>query len=69
MHFIGLIQFGLISDNPYGLTQYDVLWKGHVLHKGLTGSEAGPEEREAFFAKGQACMRASALTKTVGAST
>ena len=63
---LGLIQYELISENPYGLTQEDVLWKGHVRHKGLTGEDASPEAREAFFAKDQACMRASALPKRYG---
>lgn len=63
---LGLIQYELISDNPYGLTQEDVLWEGHVRHKSLAGRDATPEAREAFFAKGQACMRVSALAKRYG---
>ena len=63
---LGLIQYELISENPYALTQEDVLWEGHVRHKGLTCKQTTPEAREAFFAAPMACLRASALPKRYG---
>ena len=63
---LGLIQYELISKAPYTLTQEDVLWEGHVRHKGLTSEEATLEAREAFFSKEMACLRASALPKRYG---
>lgn len=61
-----VIQYELISEAPYALTQEDVLWKTHVRHKGLSESEATPEARRAFLAKPRACLRASALPKRYG---
>ena len=56
----------MISEAPYALTQEDVLWEGHVSHKGLQNEEVTPEAREAFFSKERACLRASALPKRYG---
>ncbi len=63
---LALIQYELIAENPYTLTQEDVLWEGYIRHKELRGDEAGPKAREAFFSKPMACLRASALPKTYG---
>ncbi|MGI9174037.1 MAG: DUF6157 family protein [Rhodothermales bacterium] len=63
---LGLIQYELLAGSPYALTQEDVLWEGHVRHKGLPSEEATPEAREAFFSKEMACLRASALPKQYG---
>ncbi len=59
------IQFDLISKNPYKYTSDDVLF--HVFAEKNDLSEAEySSEREKYFSKGQACMRASALTKRYG---
>lgn len=58
-----LIQYELISSNPYGYTQEDVLWETHVRHKGIA---ATPKMREEFLVKPQACLRSSALPKKYG---
>ncbi len=61
-----LIQYELISNNPYAFTQEDILWETHVRHKGVPRSEATAKKREEFFAKPQACLRSSALPKKYG---
>ena len=59
------IQFELVSKNPYKFTSDDVLFQVYAERKDLMESELG-EAREQFFSKGQACMRASPLTKRYG---
>lgn len=59
------IQFELISKNPYQFTSDDVLFKVFAERQDLTESELD-EARKQFFSKGQACMRASPLTKRYG---
>lgn len=53
--------FEMIQGHPYRYTSDDVIYAAHVAAK-------GPEalSREAFFSKGQACLRASTLAKTLG---
>lgn len=62
---VALMQFELISKNPYQLTSDDVLFQVFAQRQDLTESELD-EAREQFFSKGQACMRASPLTKRYG---
>ncbi len=59
------LQFDMLIDNPYKYTSDDVLFKVHALRNGIGTSEQ-KAAREAFFSKGQACMRASPLTKRYG---
>lgn len=59
------IQFELIHKNPYKFSSDDVLFKAYAEKKDLTDSEL-KQAREAFFSKGQPCMRASPLTKRYG---
>ncbi len=59
------IQFELISKNPYQYTSDDVLFQVFAYKNDLTQEEY-TAEREKYFSKGQACMRASALTKRYG---
>ena len=61
-----LIQYELLNGHPYRYTQEDVLWQTHVEHKALTAAEATAQARARFFAKGQPCLRASALAKRYG---
>lgn len=51
--------------NPYKYTSDDILFQVFADRNDLTQSEY-EEAREAFFSKGQACFRASPLTKTYG---
>jgi hypothetical protein len=59
------IQFDLVSKNPYEFTSDDVLFHVYAQRKDLTEGEL-EEARRQFFSKGQACMRASPLTKRYG---
>ena len=63
------LQYAMITSAPYGYTTDDVLFATSGVGRSL-GSNATAkqrkEAREAFFSKGQACMRASALGKQFG---
>ena len=54
------LQFEMIAHNPYKYTSDEVIFGIHALRNDLPNNEA---ERAAFFSKGQACLRASPLTK------
>lgn len=59
------IQFEMIMEHPYQFTSDDVLFqcfaqKNKIPRSGLKTA------REQFFSKGQACLRASPLTKRYG---
>lgn len=62
---IAEMQYEMIAEHPYQYTSDDVLFQVFADRNDLTQSEykAG---REQFFSKGQACLRASPLTKTYG---
>jgi len=62
---VAAIQFEIISKNPYKFTSDDVLFQVFVDRNDLTKSEY-ITEREQLFSKGQACLRASPLTKRYG---
>lgn len=62
---IASITFRLIHENPYRFTSDDVLFMVHAERKGIPESK-WPAERKAFFAKPQACLRASPLPKKFG---
>lgn len=62
---IAEIQYELIANNPYKFTSDDVLFQVFADRNDLTKAEQ-KEARSAFFSKGQACLRASPLTKTYG---
>ena len=59
------IQFDLIIKNPYKYTSDDVLFHVFADKNDLTEAEY-EEARKQFFSKGQACLRASPLTKRYG---
>ena len=62
---IANIQYEMISKHPYQFTSDDVLFQVFAERKELTESEL-EEARKQFFSRGQACMRASPLTKRYG---
>lgn len=62
---IAAIQYEMISKHPYQFTSDDVLFQVFAERKDLTEDEL-EEARKQFFSKGQACMRASPLTKRYG---
>ena len=61
---IANIQFDMIAANPYLYNSDDVIFKGHATKNNLVNNIE--TERELFFSKGQACLRASPLGKRYG---
>lgn len=59
------MQYEMISKHPYRYTSDDVIFEVYARRKGFAESEFAAE-REKYFSKGQACMRASALGKRYG---
>ena len=59
------IQFEMLSKNPYKFTSDDILFQVFADRNNLTSSEY-EDARQQFFSKGQACFRASPLTKRYG---
>ena len=57
-------QFEMIAEKPYQFTSDEVIFKGYVFKNNLTSNLE--QEREIFFSKGQACLRASPLPKRYG---
>jgi hypothetical protein len=55
-------QFEMINKNPYKFTSDDVLFQIFANRKELLEEEMAKARKE-FFSKGQACFRASPLTK------
>lgn len=62
---VAQMQFEMISNNPYKFTSDDVLFQVYAERRDLMKAEY-KEARKEFFAKGQACFRASPLTKSYG---
>lgn len=62
---IANIQFEILKKNPYKYTSDDVLFQVFAEKNDLTEAEL-TEARAAYFSKGQACFRASPLTKRYG---
>lgn len=62
---VASLQYALLHDHPYELTSDEVLFEVHAIRQGLSGSERDAEH-ERFFAKPQACLRASPLPKRYG---
>ena len=59
------MQFDLISGNPYRYTSDDILFQVYANRNELPEAEH-EQSRAQFFSKGQACLRASPLTKSYG---
>jgi Family of unknown function (DUF6157) len=59
------LQFEMLVAHPYHYTSDDVLFAVHAIRKDLSPAELDAE-RQHFFSKGQACFRASPLTKRYG---
>ena len=62
---VASLQYQLIRDNPYKYSSDEVRFRVFAHRKDLTEEEL-EDERKQFFSKGQACMRASPLTKRYG---
>lgn len=59
------LQFEMLFENPYTYTSDDILFSVFALRKEVPKNEL-KEQRQDFFSKGQACFRASPLTKSYG---
>jgi hypothetical protein len=59
------ITYELLKDNPYKYTSDEVLFRIHVLKKGIAENEIEAEQKR-FFSKGQPCFRSSPLCKRYG---
>ena len=62
---IAEIQFDIISKNPYQYTSDDLIFESFAIKNEIPKSDK-QEARKQFFSKGQACFRASPLTKRYG---
>lgn len=62
---IAELQYQLIAKHPYVYSSDDVLFQVYAERNELTSSEL-TVAKKAFFSKGQACFRASPLTKSYG---
>jgi hypothetical protein len=63
---IANLHFEMIIDTPYKYTSDDVIFNAYAVKNNITGKLMQAEARAMFFSKGQACLRASALTKRYG---
>jgi Family of unknown function (DUF6157) len=59
------LQFEMLVEQPYRHTSDDVLFAVHAMRKEVSHAELEAARAE-FFSKGQACFRASPLTKRYG---
>jgi hypothetical protein len=59
------MQYALVARSPYKYTSDDVLFRVYAERNDIP-KEEHKKAREQFFSKGQACFRASPLTKTYG---
>ena len=59
------LQYEMVAENPYKFTSDEVLFEVFAIRKDIPESEREAARKE-FFSKGQACFRASPLTKRYG---
>jgi len=59
------LQYEMLADAPYRHTSDDVIFAVHADRAGIPEVDR-PAERERFFSRGQACLRASPLAKRYG---
>jgi hypothetical protein len=62
---VAVLQYEMLAKNPYQFTSDDVLFQLRADKNDFTKAEY-KDARAAFFSKGQACLRASPLTKKYG---
>lgn len=62
---IAALQLELLQAQPYALTSDDLLFEVHARRVGIADADRA-SARVTFFAKSQACLRASPLVKTHG---
>jgi hypothetical protein len=62
---IANLEFEMISEHPYKLTQEEVQFAVHLAHKGIPKDQEERARKE-YFSVPHACLRASPLAKTYG---
>lgn len=62
---IARMQYEMIHENPYRYTSDDVIFAVYALRHEIQAEDLGAR-RAAFFSRGQACLRSSALAKRYG---
>jgi len=62
---VARMQYEMIAENPYRYTSDEVIFMVHAAKKEIEPADVDAE-RAAFFSRGQACLRASALGKRYG---
>lgn len=62
---VARLQYDMVIGHPYAYTSDDVLFAVHAARHGIPESDMA-EQRQAFFAKSQACLRSSPLAKRYG---
>lgn len=62
---IATLQFEMIYSNPYKFTSDDIVFQAFAIKNKIALFELRTK-REAFFSKGQPCLRSSPLTKRYG---
>jgi hypothetical protein len=62
---IASLEYDLVADHPYELTSDDLLFEVYATRQEIPDAYRA-EARAAFFAKSQACLRASPLPKRFG---
>ncbi|MBB3110867.1 hypothetical protein FHS18_002934 [Paenibacillus phyllosphaerae] len=62
---VPVLQYEMIAGHPYRYTQEDVLFEVYAMRNEVA-EEQRSAAREAFFAKGQPCLRTSSLGKRYG---
>jgi len=62
---VARMQYEMIHDHPYQYTSDDLLFDIYAARNDIDDAERD-DARAAFFSKGQACLRASPLSKQYG---
>ncbi len=63
---IANLHFEMVIDSPYKYTSDDIIFHAYAMKNGISGKGVLAAARETFFSRGQACLRASPLTKRYG---
>jgi Family of unknown function (DUF6157) len=66
---VAVLQYEMLAEHPYGLTQEDVLFESWLRRQDLPDDQSEADRaalRARFFAKPQACLRSSPLPKRHG---
>jgi hypothetical protein len=62
---VAQLHYELIAAQPYALTSDDVIFEAHARRAGIDEADRAAA-RDAFFSKGQPCLRSSPLGKRYG---